>query len=231
MKLKIVLPLAAVVFGLAVLFFTSKALAEDSPSPEPTESPKTFFRFFNNHSSEPSESPEPSETPRVRGLDRLEGNRLNFCVKHEDEINTRLGSLGDLVSNMLGKFDAIATRVKSFYTTKVAPTHPISNYPALVADIATNRAAAVTALTNAQNDLTGFTCTADNPKGQIRLFRTDMQAVKKALHDYRTSIKNLIVAVKTAIGENGSPEPSASPEATVTTIPSATPAATPTATP
>lgn len=233
MRTKAALFLLAGLIGFTIIF-SARVKAEDSTSSstEPTGTPRTFFSFFGNRSPEPSESPkdsespEPSETPRVKGIDRLEGQRLNFCQDHEDEIDTRLGSLGGLVANMLGKFDAIATRVENFYTSKVEPTHPISNYAALVADIASKRAAAVTALTSAQNDINGFTCTSTNPKGELKLFRTDMQTVKKALHDYRTSIKNLIVAVATAIGETeGTPGPSESPEAlsTATPVPTSTP--------
>lgn len=158
----------------------------------------------------------PSASPRVRGLDRLEDKRLKFCQNHEAEIGKRMSSLIKLVTNMLTKFDAIATRVEDYYNNKVVPSgKTVPNYTALVADIATKKAAVQTALTNAENDISSFKCTDDNPKGELKLFRTGMQAVKSALHDYRTSIKNLIVAVKSVVGEtegkNESPKPSATP--------------------
>lgn len=240
-KIKVFLAII-VLLGLAFVF-SSKALAEDSGnrSPEPTSTPKvstTLFSFSNEGKETPeptekpddeeSESPEPSETPRVKGIDRLEGKRLEFCENHQEEVDTRLNSLGRLVANILGKFDAIAARVQQFYTTKVLPSgKTVANYDALIADIAAKKAAVNTALSNTQADINGFDCNADNPKGQIRLFRTDMQAVKEALHDYRTSIKNLIVAVKSVIGEdeseNESPNPSATPAATPTLVPTASP--------
>ncbi len=166
-------------------------------------------------------TPKPSDSPRVRGLDRLEDKRLKFCQNHEGEIKIRLVSLGNLVANMLGKFDAIAQRVEDYYNNKVVPSgKTVPNYSTLVADIASKKAAVQTALTAAQSDVAGFTCTSDNPKGQLTQYRTDMQTVKKALQDYRTSIKNLIVAVRSVVGETeNSPKPSEKPEATPTATP------------
>src|SRR3990167_326276 len=73
--------------------------------------------------------PDESESRRVKGLDRLEDKRLKFCQNHEEEINTRLGSLGKLVSKMLGKFDGIVQKVQAFYTDKLVPSgKTVANY-------------------------------------------------------------------------------------------------------
>lgn len=193
--------------------FTANAFAEDSTSSAVTSpKPPATFNLFQRR---PVEESTPSGTPRlILGLDRLNKVRLNACQKHEDEINTRLTTLGNLVANILGKFDAIAARVEQFYLTKVLPSgKTVSNYDALVADIQIKKDAANTALTNAQADVKGFNCIGDNPKGQLTIFRTDMQKVKKALQDYRISIKNLIIAVQ-GVSPSGSPKPSETPEAT-----------------
>jgi hypothetical protein len=69
-------------------------------------------------------------------------------------------------------------------------------------------------VTTAQTNSTNFSCDGNDPKGLLTQFRTDMQTVKQALHDYRTSIKNLIVAVRSVTGEIESATPSASLEPT-----------------
>lgn len=85
--------------------------------------------------------------------------------------------------------------------SKVVPSgKTIANYDSLVADIQAKKSAVQTALSIAQNDANSFSCTGDDPKGQLTQFRKDMQAVKKALKEYRTSIKNLIVAVRSVTG-------------------------------
>lgn len=163
---------------------------------------------------EATESRELRGSPRPFELikDRLEAKRLEYCEKHKDEIVNRSESLGRLVAGMLGKFDAILARVQEFYTTKLVPAgKTVSNYDALVLDINVKKAQVQTDLANAQADVDGFVCTGDNPKGQMTQYRLDMQLVKKGLQAYRTSIKNLIVAVKMAAGERTEPSPSASP--------------------
>lgn len=143
-------------------------------------------------------SPRPFELKK----DRLETKRLEYCEKHRDEITSRFGSLGNLVAGMLGKFDAILARVQEFYTTKLVPAgKTVSNYDALASDVNVKKAQVQTDLANAQADVTGFSCTGDNPKGQMTQYRLDMQLVKKDLQAYRTSIKNMITAIKGLVGE------------------------------
>ncbi len=110
------------------------------------------------------------------------------------------------------KFDVIAKRVEDYYTSKVVPSgKTVANYASLVADIQTKKGAVQTALTQAQTNAASFACTSDDPKGQMTQFKDDMRTVKAALKDYRTSIKNLIVAVRSVTGEaersNISPKP------------------------
>lgn len=129
--------------------------------------------------------------------ERLTEVKLKACQAKEDAIKKRSDQLTKMANNMLDKFDKIAARVEKYYTDTVVPSgKTVSNYDALVADITAKKTAVQTALTKAQTDTLAFSCTSDNPKGQLTQFREDMQAVKKALKDYRTSIKNLIVAVR-----------------------------------
>jgi hypothetical protein len=112
------------------------------------------------------------------------------------------------------KFDSIAKRVEDYYNSKVVPGgKTVADYVSLVTNINTNKTVVQTALTKTQNDANSFDCTG-NPKDQLMRFREDMQSVKKALKDYRTSIKNLIVAVHSVTGVQNS-EPSVSPKPTV----------------
>ncbi len=148
------------------------------------------------------------------GKDKLEGERLNACKEIEKNLTTRSTHLSDLVTNMEHLFTGIAQRVENYYITKLVPAGKVlPNYDALVADITTKENAIAPLVDAANKDFTGFTCGSDNPKAQITQFITDMQAVTAALHDYRTSIKNLIVAIRT-LGGGDKPEPSTSPAAT-----------------
>ncbi|KKS13791.1 MAG: hypothetical protein UU67_C0016G0004 [Candidatus Daviesbacteria bacterium GW2011_GWB1_41_5] len=154
---------------------------------------------------------------KQQGQNRLIDAKLRACQTREDAIKKRASRLTQLATNMEGKFDKHAQRVEEYYTSKVVPSgKAVANYDSLVADIDAKKAAVAAALTTAQNDANNFSCTGDDPKGQLTQFRKDMQAVKKPLKNYRTSIKNLIVAVRSVTGtterENQkSPKPTSSP--------------------
>lgn len=132
---------------------------------------------------------------------KLTEANLKVCQIKEAVVQRRNDSLTKMANNMLTKFDSIATRVETHYTSKAVPAgKTISNYDVLVADIAAKRSIVQIDLDKASIDDTNFSCTSDDPKGQLTQFRTDMQAVKQALKDYRTSIKNLIVAIRSVTG-------------------------------
>lgn len=181
-------------FGILVIFFvlvTSSVLAVNKPSGE-------------------EQGTQPAQT-------RLVQTRLRACQARENAIKKRATRLIQLAASMENRFDKHAKRVEEYYTSKVIPAgKTVANYDNLVADIQTKKSAVQTALSTAQSDADNFSCTGTDPKGQLTQYRKDMQTVKRALKDYRTSIKNLIVAVRSVTGttqreNNGSPKPTASP--------------------
>lgn len=154
----------------------------------------------------------PSPFPTPRKSTALTQAALRSCQARESAIKTRMESLTNLATNMEKVFDAIATRVENFYT---ASGKTVSNYDTLVADINTKKGTVSTDLAAAQTLVNSFSCTTDDPRGLLTQFRLDMQKVKSDLKAYRTSIKNLIVAVRPLAPEGtGSPKASESPEPT-----------------
>lgn len=149
--------------------------------------------------------------PNISVIQNGQNGQNRSCQARENAIKTRMSHLTLLATNMETKFDSIATRVENFYTNKVVPSgKTVPNYNTLVSNIQTQKTNVQTALTKAQNDANSFSCTSGTPQAQMTQFREDMQAVKSALKEYRTAIKNLIVAVHSVTGtENseGSPKP------------------------
>lgn len=142
---------------------------------------------------------------------RLTDEKLKVCRAKESLLLKKIQQLNKLAYNILDNFNSIAERVEEYYTTKVLPSgKTVSNYSGLIADVAAKKASVQTIMSSAQSDTADFKCTGD-PKAQLTKYRTDMQSVKRALKDYRTSIKNLIVAVHSVIGETqrnqASPKP------------------------
>lgn len=152
---------------------------------------------------------------RQQAQNRLTEAKLKACQARENAIKKRAERLGKLATNMREKFEAIAGRVEEYYTSKVVPSgKTVANYDTLIADIQTKKGAVQTALSQAQSTAASFVCSGDDPKGQLAQFRNDMRAVKSALKDYRTAIKNLIVAVRSVTGATERTNPSVSPKPT-----------------
>lgn len=128
----------------------------------------------------------------------LQGSKLQACQSLASSVTTRSNHLVDLVTQQVKTFNGIALGIEQYYLKNVVPTGAIlTNYDSLVADITTKQNVITTPLMAAENDITNFSCTGNNPAAQLTQFRTDMQAVLTALQAYRTSIKNLIIALST----------------------------------
>lgn len=123
--------------------------------------------------------------------------KMRSCIARESVVKNRLEKLWTLSTNIESVFDRHATKVKNYYAEKVLPSgKTVSNYSTLVADIDTKKAAVDAALNEAKTQVMSFSCDSDNPRLVVSQFRLDMLATKKALQNYKVSIKNLIVAVR-----------------------------------
>ncbi len=138
--------------------------------------------------------------------------KIKACQAREASIKTRMTQLTNLAVTMETKFATISARVEVYYTSKVVPSgKTVSNYDSLVAAIATQKTAVGTTLATAQTVANAFSCTNATPKAQVTKFTEDMKAVKQALKTYRTSIKNLIVAVHSVTGVENKATPTTKP--------------------
>lgn len=143
-----------------------------------------------------------SAANKTKAAEKLTEAKLKICQNKKAAIDKRNNQLLRTANNMLTKFSQIADRVENYYTNKVVPGgKTVSNYDSLVAEITSKKSSVQTALNKAKNDFSAFSCTSDDPKGQITQFRVDMQSVKSSLKEYRTAIKNLIVAIRSVTGE------------------------------
>lgn len=173
-------------------------------------------RVLNDNSNATSSASKKEERTALK-QEKLEARKLKFCEKVESRINKRSVKMVTKAESMITRFDNIAGKVKDYYTNKLLPKGgTIDNYDALVADVAAHEAAVNEAVANAQSGISSFDCDANDPKGRLDNFRVDMKTVITALKDYRTSVINLLVAVRTK-GKNiktseatGSSEPATS---------------------
>ncbi len=137
----------------------------------------------------------------VSGKPKVTEAKLRACQAKENSIKKQMSQLEKMATKMLENFSEIQGRVEKYYTDKVLPSgKSVANYSALTADIQTKKTAVQTAIAKVKAGTAGFSCAGD-PKEQMKQFRDGMREVKSALKDYRTSIRNLIVAVR-SLGKN-----------------------------
>lgn len=155
---------------------------------------------------------EEGSTPSAGKRERVGQVKMKVCEAKQESIQKRMDQLTQLATNMQGKFATHTQRVMNYYTEKILPSgKTVANYDTLVADIEAKNTAVSENLAKAQLTANSFTCEAENPRQILTSFRIDMQKTKAALKEYRTSIKNLIVAVRGVAKTVESPAPTTIP--------------------
>lgn len=128
---------------------------------------------------------------------RLADAKLKACQNRQKAIANIMARISDRGQKQLTLFGTIANRVEAFYADK---GKTLSNYDALVADVNAKAATAQAAVSTTSSDGSGFSCDGTDPKGFVSTFKGSLKTEISALQDYRTSVKNLIVGVKSVQG-------------------------------
>ena len=136
-----------------------------------------------------------AEAQMTEAKQRLEGKKLELCQAREQRITSTMEQMTGRGEKHYEVFTKIADRVKAFYTDKKLT---VANYDALTAEVDAKAQAVEAAIASTKSVGTVFTCNSDNPKIASTAFRDAFKAQVAALKEYRTAIKNLIVAVKSA---------------------------------
>lgn len=124
--------------------------------------------------------------------------RQKICQSRQNIITNRTQSIIGLANTMLINFDLHTQRVQNYYSQKLVPQGKfVPNYGDLVTQIQTHKSQVRSALSKAQAESANFTCSQPNPQKSLNSFKSQMQEVKTALKNYRNSVRNLIVAVRT----------------------------------
>lgn len=143
--------------------------------------------------------------------------QLKSCQNREQAVQNIISRIVDRGTKQIGVFDDIATRTEAFYAVKGKPA---ANYDTLVASVNSAKLKAQTDLANMKTNDT-FSCTSNDPKGGVKAFQSDLKMEITDLKAYKTTIKNLIVAVKNIQGADNSSEskPSTSPSPSTSASP------------
>jgi hypothetical protein len=170
-----------------------------------TESEKSTSQANSTEDQKTSTTKSETETENENSKDasqtRLADTKLKACENRQQAITNIMARLNDRGQKQIDLFSTIAERTEAFYKSK---GNTLANYDALVVDVATNKAAAQAAVDATKSVSGTFKCDGTNPKGVVSAFKTDLKAEIAALNNYRTSVKNLIVGVKSVQGTTSS---------------------------
>lgn len=124
---------------------------------------------------------------------KLDEDQIKSCKAHEANIRRIASHAAQQGQTQLAVFDKISMRTQDFATDKKLT---VPNLAQLLNDIKTKRAAVVAAIQKLRST-PSFTCDKDAMSAGDTL-KMNIKAMRDALKDYRTSVKNLIVAVHQA---------------------------------
>lgn len=210
-KLPATISLGLAAFLLSGTLVLAQEPTDSAPSPTPTVEP----------TATPTVAPTSTPTPTIslkgkRPVITPGAGRDTACQLREVNVKRRSQNMVRLSENMFTRFTNISTRVQNFYTNKiVAKGGSVADYDALVADVAAKKTVVQTALDKASTDANSFSCTTDvKPKDQLATFRTDLKGVLTAMKDYRKAVRNLIVGVHSAAGDDTESEGTGGPKST-----------------
>ncbi|PLS81495.1 hypothetical protein CYG49_01945 [Candidatus Saccharibacteria bacterium] len=126
---------------------------------------------------------------------KLEEKQLKACEKREAAIQRKMTQIADRSERQLAVFTKISERTQAFYKEK---GRTVANYDALIMELEAKKIDAETAVEAVRSSSTTFTCEGEDPKGVVAGFKESLQTQNMVLKEYKTAVKNLIVAVKSA---------------------------------
>lgn len=194
--------LLVLAIGVATIGFGGMTYAQSETVDRATERAEAANRAAERATEKRHAAQEKAEQAKARAQakvseakERLEGKKLKACEAREKRIDATMEQMTKRGQAHIAVFTKISDRVQAFYTDK---GRTVENYDALVADVQAKKLAAEQAVSGAQSVGEVFSCASDNPKIASAEFRDAHKAQVAALKEYRNSVKNLIVAVKSA---------------------------------
>lgn len=193
--------------GIASFTLAHSALAEDvptdgTPTSQPTEGVvrPPLYSEGRRLAAERQTTGAVHQTATQEGgalQTRLQDAQLRICQAHEKEITGIMNRLSERGQKQADMFATIAERAEAFY---VKQGKPLANYDTLVADVASKKVATQSTIDALKADSGTFQCAGDNPRGAIQRFKDALKSEITALTNYRASVKNLIVGIKSVQG-------------------------------
>jgi hypothetical protein len=187
----------AVAFGLGLLF-ALMLLPGISGAQPAGQTERVRERAEQRAEKARAAAEERGEVKRAEAETRLADKKLEICERREQKVQNIMARISDRGDKHLDVFTKISDRVQTFYTDK---NLTVANYDELVANVDKKKQAAEAQVAAIREASVEFNCDSEDPKGVAWAFKDDMKAQVAALKEYRTAVKDLLVAVKKSLGE------------------------------
>lgn len=128
---------------------------------------------------------------------KLDATRQKVCEKRETAIKNIMIRIEDRSRKQLRLFSDVAGRVDEFYAKH---ERSIDNYYELKQAMQDKYLAVENSFRDEVTARESFGCSKDDPKGAINQFREVNEVSRTALKEYRDSVNDFIVAVKSSNG-------------------------------
>jgi hypothetical protein len=193
---------AAVVIALPGIVLakdnTSNTTTPEQETHTDTSTDRTESQRDRNKTTSNESATDDSEH-KSTGEHRLLDAKLRVCKARAKNITGIMNGNVGRTEKQIELFSKIAERTETFYTNK---GKTVANYDELVAAVDSAKATAqadVASLKTLVGD--GFDCSGSDPKGTAASVKAAIEKTRTDMKAYKTAVKNLIVAVKSAQGD------------------------------
>ncbi|HSX05543.1 MAG TPA: hypothetical protein VLF69_03700 [Candidatus Saccharimonadales bacterium] len=132
---------------------------------------------------------------RQNAKEHSQADRQKACTQRQNNINRRTAQFAANAARHLEVFNKIFTKVQAFHDSKGLQ---VSDYDALVAAATAKQTAAQTAVDALKALNVQIDCTQPDPASTVATIKSAVTDARTALQAYRTSLKDLVVALKGA---------------------------------
>lgn len=121
--------------------------------------------------------------------------REKVCENRKADIDRRSDNFTTAAQRHLDVFNDIFTKLQAYHDKK---NPNVSNYDTLVADATAKQTAATSAVAALKGLDVNIDCSSADPASTVANIKVAVQNARQTLGEYRTALKNLVVALKTA---------------------------------
>ena len=136
-----------------------------------------------------------ANNPAAEG--RLVGAQFQACLGREAAMKAIMDRIIRRGESQFAAVGAVSVHTQTFYGKS---GKKLVNYQELIAAHDARKAAVQSYIDNLKKYAAEFACGGENPKGDLKKFETDSQALFRALDDHKNSVISLIVGNKSIQG-------------------------------